>query len=118
MCGIDHRETYGDLALIAFPSRTVEKLEDSSPATLCASSSTARSNAGTRPRANAKPRPQRGLGVSWRLAGRAVTLGGAVLPGDPAGEPLTDLHHPHQVVHGGSPALPIKIKHWYRCVRK
>jgi hypothetical protein len=47
-----------------------------------------------------------------------VTLGGAALPGDPAGEPLTDLHHPHQVVHGGSPALPIKIKHWYRCVRK
>ncbi len=53
----------------------------------------------------AQPRPQSSIRVARRLAGRAVTLGGAVLPGDPAGEPLTDLHHPHQVVHSGAPAL-------------
>ena len=53
----------------------------------------------------AQPRPQSGVRVTRRMAGPAVTLGGAVLPGDPAGEPLTDLHHPHQVVHGGSPAV-------------
>jgi hypothetical protein len=28
-----------------------------------------------------------------------------MLPGDPAGEPFTDRHHPHEVVHGRSPAL-------------
>jgi hypothetical protein len=34
-----------------------------------------------------------------------VTQGGAVFSFDLAGEPLTDLHHPHRVVHGSSPAL-------------
>jgi len=53
----------------------------------------------------AQPRPQSGVRVTQRLAGPAVTLGGAVLRGDPAGEPLTDLHHPHKMMHGGSPAL-------------
>jgi len=33
-----------------------------------------------------------------------VALGGRVLPGHPAGEPLTHTHHPDEVVHGRSPA--------------
>lgn len=37
--------------------------------------------------------------------GAWVTVGGAVLPGDAAGEPFTDLHDFHQVVNGRAPAL-------------
>jgi hypothetical protein len=53
----------------------------------------------------AQPRPQSGVRVTQRLAGPAVTLGGAVLPGGPAGEPFTDPQDPLEVVYGRPPAF-------------
>jgi hypothetical protein len=38
----------------------------------------------------AQPVPQRGVRIGWRRRGGFVTLSGAVLPGDAAGEPLAD----------------------------
>jgi hypothetical protein len=45
--------------------------------------------------------PERARRVTAATSGRVVRCS----PFDLAGEPLTDLHHPHRVVHGSSPAL-------------
>jgi hypothetical protein len=37
--------------------------------------------------------------------GGLVSLGGVVLPGHPAGEPLTDAQHPLQMVNCRAPAF-------------
>ena len=52
-----------------------------------------------------QPGPQRGIGIGARGRNGFVALGGAVLPGHPAGEPLTDPQHPLEVTNGRPPAL-------------
>jgi len=39
---------------------------------------------------SAKPVPQSGVRIGWCRRGRFVALGGAMLPGHPAGQPLAD----------------------------
>jgi hypothetical protein len=56
-------------------------------------------------RVGAKPGPQRGVGILGGRRDGLVALGGAVLPGHAAGEPLTDPQHPLQVTNGGPPAF-------------
>ena len=51
-----------------------------------------------------QPLPQRRIRIGWCRAGGLVALGGPVLPGHPAGEPLTQPHHGDEVVHGRAPA--------------
>jgi hypothetical protein len=52
-----------------------------------------------------QPSPQRRIRVGWCRRGGLVSLGGAVLPGDAAGEPFTDPQDPLEVVYGRPPAL-------------
>ena len=52
-----------------------------------------------------QPFPQRRVGVGRRLAAWPVTLGAAVLSDDPTGEPLADIHHRDEVMHGCPPVL-------------
>jgi hypothetical protein len=52
-----------------------------------------------------QPRAQPGVRVGRCRRGWRPPLGRSVLPGHAAGEPLTHLHRPHQVVHGRPPAL-------------
>ncbi len=53
----------------------------------------------------AQPGPQRRIRVGRCVRDRLVTLGGAVLPGHAAGEPLADSQHPLEVTNGCPPAL-------------
>jgi hypothetical protein len=53
----------------------------------------------------AKPGAQSGIGVGWGRCGWLVALGGSVLPGHPAGEPLRDTHRVDEVMHSRPPAL-------------
>jgi hypothetical protein len=53
----------------------------------------------------AQPGPQRRIRVSRCRRCGLVSLGGTVLPGNPAGEPLTDPQHPLEVVYGRPPAF-------------
>ena len=53
----------------------------------------------------AQPGPQDRIGVGRCRRGGLVSLGGAVLPGDAAGEPFTDPQHPLEVVYGHPPAF-------------
>lgn len=52
-----------------------------------------------------QPGSQGGVGVLIGRAGGFVALGGAMLPGDAAGEPFADPQHPLQVTNGCPPAL-------------
>jgi len=59
----------------------------------------------------APPSDRSSVPDGWQLAhlrgrrGRRKALGCAVLPGHPAGQPLTDPQHPLQVVNGRPPAF-------------
>lgn len=53
----------------------------------------------------AKPVPQSGVRVLRCRRGGLVALGGAVLPGDAAGEPLADPQHALQVTNGCPPTF-------------
>jgi len=53
----------------------------------------------------AQPAPQGRIGVGRCGRGGLVSLGGAVLPGDSAGEPFTDPQHPLEVVYGRPPGF-------------
>jgi hypothetical protein len=53
----------------------------------------------------AQPCPQRSIRVSRRRRNGRTPLCGAVLPGHPAGEPLTHPQHPLEVVYGRPPAF-------------
>ncbi len=53
----------------------------------------------------AQPGPQCGIGVRRGGCGGFVALSGAVLPGDPAGEPFTDPQHPLKVTNSCPPAF-------------
>jgi hypothetical protein len=57
------------------------------------------------PRPLPQPFSQRGIRVGLGLADRPVSLSAAVLPGDPAGKPFTDVHYCHKVVNGHSPTI-------------
>ena len=52
-----------------------------------------------------QPFAQRGIPILRRGRHRRVSLGGAVLPGNPAGEPFTDPQHSLELVHGSPPAF-------------
>jgi len=52
-----------------------------------------------------QPGTQRRIRISRGVRHRLVSLGATVLPGHPAGEPLTDPQHPLQVVYGRPPAF-------------
>ena len=52
-----------------------------------------------------QPLPQGGVRIGWRRRDRFVALGGAVLPGDAAGEPLADPQHALEVTNGCPPAF-------------
>src|SRR4029079_7218069 len=52
-----------------------------------------------------EPRPQGGIGILGRGRHGLVALGGAVLPGHPAGEPFADSQHPLEVMNGCPPAF-------------
>jgi hypothetical protein len=53
----------------------------------------------------AQPLPQRGIRILRRRRGRLMTLGGTVLPGNAAGEPLADPQHTLEVTNGCPPAF-------------
>jgi hypothetical protein len=53
----------------------------------------------------AQPCPRRSIRVSRCRRNGRTPLCGAVLPGHPAGEPLTHPQHPLEVVHGRPPAF-------------
>lgn len=53
----------------------------------------------------AKPVPQRGVRVIRCRGGGLAALGGAVLPGDAAGEPFADPQHALEVMNGCPPAF-------------
>ncbi|GAB4675973.1 hypothetical protein MOKP106_43830 [Mycobacterium avium subsp. hominissuis] len=53
----------------------------------------------------AKPVPQRRIRILGRDRNWFVALGGAVLPGDAAGEPFADPQHALQVTNGCPPAF-------------
>jgi hypothetical protein len=53
----------------------------------------------------AQPLPQSGIRVGHRGTCRFSSLRCSVLPGDPAGEPLTDLHRGDEVLNGRLPAF-------------
>jgi hypothetical protein len=53
----------------------------------------------------AKPGPQRRITVPRRVRDRLVSLGGAVLPGDAAGEPFADPQHALEVTNCCPPAF-------------
>jgi hypothetical protein len=48
----------------------------------------------------AQPASQGGIGILWRVRRGHMALGGAVLPGHPAGEPLANPQHPLEVTNG------------------
>jgi hypothetical protein len=50
----------------------------------------------------------------WCRRGRFVALGGAMLPGYPAGQPLADPQHPLEVTNGRPPAA---VRHGRRMLR-
>jgi hypothetical protein len=50
-----------------------------------------------------KPVPQCGVWIAWCRRGGFVTLGGAMLPGDAAGESLADPQYQLEVANGGPP---------------
>jgi hypothetical protein len=52
-----------------------------------------------------QPFPQRGIQILRRGRHRRVSWGGAVLPGNPAGEPFTDPQRSLELVHGSPPAF-------------
>lgn len=52
-----------------------------------------------------QPSPQRGIGIFWGLRQRFVALGGAVLPGDAAGEPFANPQYPLEMKNCRPPAL-------------
>ena len=54
---------------------------------------------------SAQPLPQRGIGIRGDRRNGFVALGGAVLPGDAAGEPFADPQHPLEVTNGCPPAF-------------
>jgi hypothetical protein len=57
----------------------------------------------------APPLPQRRVWIIRRGQDRLVSLGGAVLPGDRAGEPFADPRHPLEVVHGRCPVPGLEV---------
>lgn len=52
-----------------------------------------------------QPFSPRGIQILRRGRHRRVSLGGAVLPGNPAGEPFTESQHSLELVHGSPPAF-------------
>jgi hypothetical protein len=52
-----------------------------------------------------QPIPQRGMRIFRSGRDGFVALGGAVLPGHAAGEPLANPQHPLEVTNGRSPAF-------------
>jgi len=52
-----------------------------------------------------QPLPQGGVRIGGSRRDRFVALGGAVLPGDAAGEPLADPQRPLEVTNGCPPAF-------------
>jgi hypothetical protein len=52
-----------------------------------------------------QPIPQCGIRILRGGRGGFVALGGAVLPGHAAGEPLADPQHPLEVTNGRPPAF-------------
>jgi hypothetical protein len=57
-----------------------------------------------------KPVPQSGVRIGWCRRGRFVALGGAMLPGYPAGQPLADPQHPLEVTNGRPPAASRSLR--------
>jgi len=53
----------------------------------------------------AQPSPQRGTWIIGCYRDGLMTLGGAVLPGDAAGEPFADPQHALEVMNGCPPAF-------------
>jgi hypothetical protein len=53
----------------------------------------------------AQPVPQGGVGIVGGIGGGFVSLGGAVLPGHAAGEPLADPQHTLEMTNGCPPAF-------------